>query len=250
MIGAQVKAKSQAIAWLFAFQFASTESKGRRMQHPPNIVSSVTRFCFVRHGETAWNIERRLQGQLDIDLNPLGRHQAQAVAAWLAAEPIDALYASDLKRAWHTAERLELDLGLPRRALPELRERRYGVFEGLTYEEAAARYPDAYRRLEAREPEFVLPEGGESLVELSARVSAALCALAEAHHGQTVVAVTHGGVLDVINRFVRGRPLAAPRDFVIPNAGLNWVTVQGGRWDIEAWGHTEHLQEGALDELR
>lgn len=220
------------------------------MQHPENLVSSVTRFCLIRHGETAWNLDRRLQGQLDVDLNPLGRHQAQAAATWLAGEPVDALYASDLKRAWHTAERLELTLSLPRRAAPEFRERRYGAFEGLTYEQAAERYPEAYRAFEARHADHPLPQGGESLRTLSQRVTAKIVELAETHRGQTVVIVTHGGVLDVVNRFVRRIPLEAPRDFVIPNAGLNWITEQSGRWEIEAWGHTEHLQGASLDELR
>lgn len=220
------------------------------MQHPESVVSSVTRFCLIRHGETAWNLDRRLQGQLDIELNPLGRHQAQAAAAWLAGEPVDALYASDLKRAWHTAERLEVTLGLARRAAPEFRERRYGAFEGLTYDQAAERYPEAYRHFETRHADFSLPLGGESLRALYERVTAKLLELAVSHRGETVVIVTHGGVLDVVNRFVRRVPLEAPRDFVIPNAGLNWITEQAGRWEIEAWGHTEHLQGVALDELR
>lgn len=220
------------------------------MQHPENTVSNVTRFCLLRHGETAWNLDRRLQGQLDIDLNPLGRHQAQAAATSLAGEPVDALYASDLKRAWHTAERLELSLGLPRRAAPEFRERRYGAFEGLTYDEASARFPAAYQDFQSRQAHIPLPEGGESLASLFTRVTQKLEALAGLHRGQTVVIVTHGGVLDVVNRFVRGIPLEMPRDFAIPNAGLNWVTEFNGRWEIEAWGQTDHLQDVALDELR
>jgi probable phosphoglycerate mutase len=65
-----------------------------------------------------------------------------------------------------------------------------------------------------------------------------------------VALVTHGGVLDIINRFVRGKPLDAPRDFLIPNAGLNWLACRDGRWSIECWGATDHLAAGALDELR
>jgi len=220
------------------------------MQHLESNVSSVTRLCLVRHGETTWNAERRLQGQLDIELNQLGRHQAQAAAQRLLEEPVDALYASDLARAWHTAERIEQALGLPRQAAPEFRERRYGAFEGLTYDEAKARYPEAYHRFETRDPAFPLPGGGESLEDVHGRVTGRLAAIAAAHPGATVVIVTHGGVLDIVNRFVRAVPLMAPRDFAIPNAGLNWLSVQGGRWEIEAWGETEHLQQAALDELR
>lgn len=219
------------------------------MKHSENQISTVTRFCLVRHGETPWNIERRLQGHRDIDLNIAGRKQAQATALWLAREPIDAVYSSDLQRAWHTAERIAVTLGLERKPIPALRERRYGLFEGLTHTEAAARFPDAYARHEARDPDFTPPGDGESLVNFYLRVTAALQGLAAGHPGQTVVAVTHGGVLDMINRFVRHQPLSAPRDFAIPNAGLNWLTVRGGVWQIESWGEVAHLADLALDEL-
>lgn len=208
-----------------------------------------TRFCFIRHGETAWNTERRLQGQLDIGLNANGEGQAQAAGRWLARQGgIDAIYASDLARAWRTAEYIGAALGLAPRPLPELRERRYGLFEGLTYAEARARHPQHYARHEAREPDFVIP-GGESLRQFHERVTACLAWLLERHRGQTLAVVLHGGVLDIINRFVRGHPLDTPRDFLIPNAGLNWVVHEQG-WRIESWGETAHLEAQALDELK
>lgn len=219
------------------------------MKHSENQVSSVARFCLIRHGETPWNIERRLQGHRDIDLNAAGRHQAQATALWLAREPVDALYASDLLRARHTAERIGVSLALECRTMADLRERRYGLFEGLTHAEAAARFPDEYARFEARDPDFLPPGSGESLVAFYLRVTAALQGLASRHPGQTVVVVTHGGVLDVVNRFVRHLPLSAPRDFAIPNAGLNWLTVRNGVWEIESWGEVAHLADLSLDEL-
>ena len=77
-----------------------------------------------------------------------------------------------------------------------------------------------------------------------------LQALAEVHPGQTVVVVLcTAGVLDVINRFIRGQGLTVPRDFLIPNAGLNWVSCCAGAWRIDAWAETRHLEDGALDEL-
>jgi probable phosphoglycerate mutase len=219
------------------------------MKHSDSDVSSLARLCLVRHGETPWNIERRLQGHRDIDLNASGRQQAQAAALWLAREPIDALYASDLRRAWHTAEAMAVALSLPRQAVPELRERRCGIFEGLTHAEAAAAYPGDFARMQARDPDFVPPGGGESLVGFYLRVIAALQGIAARHPGQTVVVVTHGGVLDLANRFVRRVPLSAPRDFAIPNAGLNWLSVRGGAWQIEGWGEVAHLADLSLDEL-
>lgn len=210
----------------------------------------ATRFCFIRHGETAWNTQRRLQGQLDIGLNDNGEDQARAAGRWLAREGgIDAIYASDLSRAWRTAEHVGQALGLSPQPAPALRERRYGLFEGLTYTEAQARYPEHYACHEAREPGFVIPDG-ESLEQFHDRVTGCLQSLLERHRGQTLVVVLHGGVLDIINRFVRGNPLSTPRDFLIPNAGLNWVVQDGTGWHIESWAETAHLEAGALDELK
>ncbi|MCL2346253.1 MAG: histidine phosphatase family protein [Desulfobulbus sp.] len=208
-----------------------------------------TRLCFVRHGETEWNAVRRIQGQTDIDLNASGRRQAVAVGRWLAATDIAALYSSDLRRAWQTAEAIGDALGLPPQAEPALRERRYGVFEGLTYDELQRDHPAGYAAFAARDPDYDFASG-ESLKSLYARVTEAVRRIAARHPGRNVVVVVHGGVLDIVNRFVRGKPLDAPRDFLIPNAGLNWIACRDGLWSIEHWGATDHLAPGALDELR
>lgn len=208
----------------------------------------VTRICLVRHGETEWNAERRIQGQIDIALNEIGRHQAAAAGRWLLGAGIGALYSSDLQRAWATAEAIGRTLGLLPQPVPEMRERRYGVFEGLTYAEAHARYPEGYAAFEGRNADYAF-ENGESLTAMYARVTGKLVDIAAAHPGESVVVVLHGGVLDIINRFVRGNPLEMARDFLIPNAGINWVSVRDGRWTLESWGETEHLAPGALDEL-
>jgi 2,3-bisphosphoglycerate-dependent phosphoglycerate mutase len=208
----------------------------------------VTRICLVRHGETEWNAERRIQGQIDIGLNETGLRQAEAAGRWLRPAGIVAIYSSDLKRAWATASAIGLALGLPVVAAPELRERRYGVFEGLTYDEARQNHPAGYAAFEGRNADYNF-EHGESLAEMFARVTGRLKAIAAAHPGQAVAVVVHGGVLDIINRFVRGNPLEMPRDFLIPNAGLNWLATVDGVWRIETWGETGHLEAGALDEL-
>lgn len=208
----------------------------------------TTRFCIIRHGETEWNAERRIQGQIDIGLNDTGRRQALAAGRWLRAADITALYASDLRRAWDTAAEIGQALGLQAVAAPELRERRYGVFEGLTYAEAARRFPEGYAAFEGRNADYDF-ENGESLKVMYARVTGKLSELAALHSGQIVAVVVHGGVLDVINRFVRGNPLEMARDFLIPNAGINWISVCDGQWSVESWGETGHLADGALDEL-
>lgn len=210
--------------------------------------SPPTRICLVRHGETEWNAERRIQGQIDIGLNEAGLRQAAAVGRWLMSAGITALYASDLKRAWTTAQAIGAALGLAPIAAAELRERRYGIFEGLTYAEAQARHPAGYAAFEGRNADYDF-ENGESLQVMFARVTGKLKAIAAAHAGQNVVVVLHGGVLDIVNRFVRGNSLETPRDFLIPNAGINWIAVADGRWHIESWAETAHLEPGALDEL-
>lgn len=208
-----------------------------------------TKICVVRHGETAWNAEKRIQGHVDIPLAEQGLVQAGAAARWLARMPVAALYSSDLLRAWQTAEPIGVALGLSPVPLPELRERRYGIFEGVTYEDAKTRYPSAYQILEQRDADQEIAGGGESLRQLATRVIACLRRLAALHVGQTIVIVTHGGVLDIVNRFVRGNPLETPRDFLIPNTGLTWLTVTDDNWVLDAWGETSHLTDGALDEI-
>ncbi|PKO93702.1 MAG: histidine phosphatase family protein [Betaproteobacteria bacterium HGW-Betaproteobacteria-10] len=210
--------------------------------------NTATRLCLVRHGETAWNAARRIQGQIDIELNATGLRQAAGAGRWLVSAGIVALYSSDLKRAWATALAIGRALGLEPQAAPEMRERRYGAFEGLTYEEAKAKHPDGYAAFEGRNADYNF-EHGESLKEMFARVTGKLQKIAARHPGQNVVVVLHGGVLDIINRFVRGNSLETPRDFLIPNAGLNWIAAVDGVWRIETWGETAHLEAGALDEL-
>lgn len=209
---------------------------------------TATRLCLVRHGETAWNAERRIQGQLDVPLSAVGHAQARAAANWLASEDFAAIYSSDLVRALHTAEAAAHLLKLPIRRRVELRERHYGVLQTLTYAEFEQRHPNAYARFRAREEDFPLPGGGESLRQFADRVNQCLDEIVSAHPGELVLIFTHGGVLDILHRRASGRPLCAPRDFEIPNTALNWLEVNRGIWRILSWADRSHLDE-ALDEL-
>lgn len=208
----------------------------------------ITRLCLVRHGETAWNAERRLQGHTDIPLNDTGLAQARATAASLATEGFEAAYSSDLLRARQTADAIARRCALAITQDAALRERHYGHFQALTYDEARARFPDDYQRFEGRHPDFVFPGGGESLNGFAGRIRATLERIAAAHPGGTVLIVTHGGVLDVAHRLATGKPLHTPRDFTIPNAALNWLGWEDGRWSLIEWARQSHLH-GALDEL-
>lgn len=201
----------------------------------------VTRIVAIRHGETAWNAESRLQGQLDIPLNALGERQAAALAEALRDEGLAAVYASDLGRAWQTAQALAGPLGLPLLADTGLRERGFGLLEGLTYTEIDHRWPDLARRWRSREPGFA-PEGGESLLSFSARCIDAVTRLAAPHRGQAIALVCHGGVLDCWYRAGCRIALDAPRTWVLGNAAINRLLHTPGGLMRVGWDDRRHLQ--------
>ena len=206
-----------------------------------------TRLCIVRHGETAWNAEHRVQGQLDVPLNAFGQAQALAVSRVLARETFDAIYSSDLARAQQTAAPIADFFSMKLILEKDLRERHYGIFERLTYAEVKQKFPEDYARFEARDPEFAF-RTGERLKDFYARSIAVLSRIADAHRGESVLVFTHGGVLDMLYRHVAGLPVSAPREFGIPNAGLNRLEVVSSGWQIRDWADTAHLDD-ALDDL-
>ena len=207
----------------------------------------TTRLCIVRHGETAWNAEHRVQGQLDVPLNAIGQAQALAASKVLSHEKFDAIYSSDLSRARQTAQLTASCLSMNVLIDKELRERHYGIFERLTYAEVKVRYPEDYARFEARDPEYAF-RTGESLRDFSERSIAVISKIVGEHENQNILVFTHGGVLDMLYRFVTRLPVSADRKFGIPNAGLNRVEVTSAGWQICAWADTAHL-DGALDDL-
>jgi len=208
--------------------------------------SPATRICFVRHGETDWNVEKRIQGHTDIPLNATGRAQALAMAFNAAHVSFRALYSSDLTRAVDTAKALAQREDLEIRLLPQLRERHYGIFQGTTAAEGAERHPEAYRRYLARDPHYDF-ETGESMLAFAARVAEGVDRMVRHHTGQTIAAVTHGGVLDILYRRATGRPLHTPRDFDVPNCALNWFHFDGQGWHLETWADRHHLENVLLE---
>jgi probable phosphoglycerate mutase len=208
---------------------------------------SACTIIFVRHGLTDWNRAGRFQGQIDIPLNAEGIEQAERTGAVFREDRIDAVYSSDLARARQTAEPISRATGLPVLLESGLRERRYGVLEGRTHDEVLRDHPDTYGRWRARDPDFVLPGGGESLRELHRRVADQMRALAASHAGQTIVAVTHGGVLDCIYRIAARLPLEAPRSFDLRNASLNRVRWDGAGFSVASWGDVAHLEASRDD---
>lgn len=208
-----------------------------------------TEFIVVRHGETAWNAEGRIQGHLDSPLNEEGLAQAMLVGERLAREPFHALYCSDLSRTRQTAQPLVDRTGRQPQLQAELRERHLGVFQGLTGPDCQARFAEDYRRFQARDPDHVVPQG-ESVRQLSARIEKFFRHLAARHAGERLVVVTHGGVLDVLYRLAKSIPLQQARDFPVFNASVNRLQVQGEQWSVLQWGDISHLtRDAALDDF-
>jgi probable phosphoglycerate mutase len=207
----------------------------------------VTRLVAIRHGETAWNVDTRIQGQLDIGLNPTGQRQAERLGRAMAGERLDAVYSSDLGRAHDTARALARHAGLPVHTDAALRERAFGVFEGMTFAEIEQRFPDGARRWRRREASFG-PEGGETLVDFYARVVAGVAGIAARHRGQHIAVVTHGGVLDALYRAAARIALDAPRTWQVGNASINRLLHGDHGFTLVGWADSFHLEDPALDE--
>ena len=207
----------------------------------------ATRIIAIRHGETAWNVDTRIQGHLDIPLNDTGLWQARQVARALAGEPLSAIYASDLQRAHTTARAIAETTGAPLVPEPALRERSFGELEGRTFAEIEAELPEQARRWRQRDPHFA-PEGGETLVQLRERIAATTHRLAAQHTGGLVVLVAHGGVLDVLYRLATGQELQAPRTWQLANAAINRLLWTPEGLTLVGWADTQHLDTATRDE--
>jgi 2,3-bisphosphoglycerate-dependent phosphoglycerate mutase len=212
----------------------------------------MTRILLIRHGETAWNAVRRLQGHIDIPLSPTGERQAEALARALAAEPLEAIISSDLGRALQTAQAVaEHHPHLPLRSDPGLRERGYGVFEGLLYTEIAERYPVEFAEWQARDVDAVMPAGdrvAESFRQFFQRCQDGIARWAERYPQQSILIVAHGGVLECAYRAARGLSIDGPRDFQVKNASINRFTFDKGVLSLEQWGEVAHLST-SLDDI-
>lgn len=206
-----------------------------------------TRIIAIRHGETTWNVDTRIQGHLDIPLNETGRKQAERMALALAEEPITAIYASDLTRAWETAQYLARVQGIAVTREEGLRERGFGDFEGKTFAEIEALLPDQSARWRKRDPEFA-PAGGESLIDLRSRVVATAERLAAEHPGELIAMVGHGGVMDVLYRAATRLDIQAPRTWALGNAAINRLLWTPEGFTLVGWADTQHLDEGSMDD--
>ena len=208
----------------------------------------ATRIIAIRHGETAWNVDARIQGHLDIPLNDRGRWQAQRAAQALADEPLQAIYSSDLQRAFATALALGAATGVGVTPDTGLRERCFGAYQGRTFKDIEAEAPAAALRWRKRDPEFVPPGGGESLHMLRSRLLHTVNRLAAPHAGGQIALVAHGGVLDVLYRLATHQDLQAPRTWALGNAAINRLLWTPEGLSLVGWGDSSHLDDEGRDE--
>jgi len=198
----------------------------------------------VRHGESTWNREHRIQGQLDPPLSEHGRAQAALLARRLASSRAEAIYASDLKRALETAAPVASATGLEVQPLAELREIFLGDWEGLHTAELAERFPEVWASWTS-EPNWDLVPGGEGAAEFETRVGAVLDGIIERHpHGEAIV-VTHGGVVQIALHRIVGKPSRGLFPFRISNASITLIEKREGRFIIAGVNDIGHLGDGA-----
>ncbi|XP_023007099.1 phosphoglycerate mutase-like protein 4 [Cucurbita maxima] len=203
---------------------------------------AVAEIVVIRHGETAWNAEARIQGHLDVELNEAGRQQAVAVANRLAKErKISAVYSSDLKRALETAQIIATTCGILEVIKdPDLRERNLGDLQGLVYHEVIMTNPQAAAALKSRRTDQTIPGGGESLDQLYQRCTSSLQQIGNKHRGERVVVVTHGGTIRAL--FKRSHPHGIGGKIL--NTSVNIFHLSDGEeWKVKSWGDVSHLNQ-------
>jgi len=213
----------------------------------------MTEIWLVRHGETPWNVINRVQGWEDIPLNQNGIEQAQALARHIkrldeTGETLNAIYSSDLKRAHHTATVVAESIGMPVAIEPGVRERHFGVLQGLIYDEMEQHQPEAYRIWRSRDPNLEMP-AGESLGFFRQRVVEAIDGLAAKHSGERIMVVSHGGAMDIIWRHASQVSLQEERRAPLLNASLNRLSVTPENWKILSWGEVDHLGDVAKNDV-
>ena len=208
----------------------------------------MTELILIRHGETDWNRELRFQGHINVPLNATGHEQARRLADRIAADRpvVHHLVCSDLIRTQQTAQP-SLEVLFPQALIEtltdsSLREQSFGVVDGLRVDDIKVDHADAWAQWLRFEADYGMP-GGETTRQFHTRVMDAVRRIAQQYDGQTVMVVTHGGVLDMVWRTAQGIGLDGPRQSDIPNAGFNRVRVQGDAVELLQWADVRHLAD-------
>ena len=199
------------------------------------------RLLLVRHGETPWNLDGRLQGSTDVDLSEKGREQARLVGRRLSTTAIDLAYSSNQSRARETAEIILEGRDVPLHAIPELRERSHGVFEGLTAKERRQRYPDLFAASLLNNLDFA-PTGGETFRQTNRRMAAWAQDFRDAHLDSTVLVVGHGGTLRAAILGWLDLPDHTTFRFIMANCSLSIIDTYPDNAVLRLYNDTSHIE--------
>ncbi len=206
-----------------------------------------TDILIIRHGQTAWNTQKRLQGHSDIPLNENGRLQAVTLAKILRDEPLDAIFSSDLQRAYQTAYEIAKIHNLPVHQDRSFRERCYGICEGMKDGEIREAYPESYKAWYAADPDHFFPDGErktESPRQFHHRAVNAIREAATRYPGKKIAIVTHFGVIETAYRTAQNIPLGTHCRMPVLNTSINRFRWTGGTLELLQWGEASHLEEG------
>ena len=199
-----------------------------------------TEIILIRHGETVWNSQKRMQGHSNSDLSSVGQAQIQALGQWMKNVPFDLIYSSDSLRAKQTAEAITQFSGHELQFDQRLREKNLGVFEGLTSEEARERHPEVFRLFKTAGSKYVIDEG-ESTQQLQDRALEIINEIRIKHPEERVLLVTHGGLIRVVMKHSLGLSLETPTRFLIRNTGV-FRLVWEDKWLVSQMGGVYHLE--------
>ena len=199
-----------------------------------------TEIILIRHGETEWNSQQRMQGHSNSDLSSVGQAQIQALGQWMKNVPFDLIYSSDSPRAKQTAEAITQFSGHELQFDQRLREKNLGVFEGLTSEEARERHPEVFRLFKTAGSTYVIDEG-ESTQQLQDRALEIVNEIRIKHPEERVLLVTHGGFIRVVMKHSLGLSLETPTRFLIRNTGV-FRLVWEDKWLVSQMGGVSHLE--------
>ena len=200
----------------------------------------ATEITIIRHGETIWNAQQRIQGHRNSKLSENGIRQAGLVAKSLAKREFDVLISSDLERAAETAGIINKLLQLPLEYNENMRERSFGIVEGMTLAEMKEKFPREYRSYKEREPGFKF-SGGESIEQLFNRVTSEIEAIARKFENKKVLIVSHGLVLETMMYKTFNIKLNSSRVFSINNSSISSFYIDRDNWFLKEWGVIEHL---------
>jgi broad specificity phosphatase PhoE len=204
-----------------------------------------TLITIVRHGETEWNRTMQLQGQQNSALTEAGIEQTRQLAEKMKKRHFDVLVCSDLDRARQTAAILNKELNLKIIENKSLRERAFGIMEGLTRDEIKNSYREVYEAYMSRKSAYQIPEG-ESLLQFYNRAIEGIGNIAEIFRGKKILIVSHGGVLDCVIRKIFHLKLEDERHFSIHNTSVNTISIENNYWVLEEWGNLEHINQSVV----